>query len=289
MANLKDIARRIKSVKGTQQITKAMKMVAAAKLRRSQDRILASRPYSDEIKKVVANLAARSGDIYHPLLNKVSQDKPLLLVVVTGDKGLCGSFNSNIVRKSQKIISESRSVDLFLVGKKGYDFFKNKDFKIVKYYDSVFKNVRYEDAQDIGWFLIDSYSKERYRGVTVVYNRFKSLIAQEVIVEELLPVNPTSIGSVTKTSLEYEYEPSASALLRKVLYKYVIFQIYRILLDSQAAEHAARMVAMDAATKNAGEMIDKLTLLYNRVRQASITKEILEVVSGARALEEASR
>ena len=288
MANLIDIRRRIRSVKNTQQITKAMKMVAAARLRRAQDRILATRPYALEIKKVIANLAAHAaGRLKHPLL-EVRPEERVLLVVVTGDKGLAGSFNANVLRRATETIPRLRNVELLLLGSKGVAFFRRRPLKVRKGYTTLFSNVTYAQAEEIAADLRESYAAGGYDAVHVIYNKFKSIISQELTEERLLPI-PAGEGGGAETqggqTREYLFEPSAAEILEELLPRYVTFQVYRILLESQAAEHAARMTASDSATKNAGEIIDRLTLRYNRARQAAITTELIEVVSGANALE----
>jgi F-type H+-transporting ATPase subunit gamma len=289
MANLIDIRRRIRSVKNTQQITKAMKMVAAARLRRAQDRILATRPYALEIRKVIANLAAHAGELKHPLL-EVRPEGRTLLVVVTGDKGLAGSFNANVLRRATERIPKLAGLELLLLGSKGVAFFRRRSFKVRKGYTTLFSNVTYAQAEEIAADLRDAYASGEYDAVHVVYNKFKSIIAQELTEERLLPIpaggeTGGAEAAADGQTREYLFEPSAEEILEELLPRYVTFQVYRILLESQAAEHAARMTASDSATKNAGEIIDRLTLRYNRARQAAITTELIEVVSGANALE----
>lgn len=288
MANLIDIRRRIRSVKNTQQITKAMKMVAAARLRRAQDRILATRPYALEIRKVIANLAAHAGELKHPLL-EVRPEKRVLLVVVTGDKGLAGSFNANVLRRATERIPKLAGIELLLLGSKGVAFFRRRSFKVRKGYTTLFSNVTYAQAEEIAADLRDAYAGGEYDAVHVIYNKFRSIISQELSEERLLPIPAGGDGGGAEAAggqtREYLFEPSAEEILEELLPRYVTFQVYRILLESQAAEHAARMTASDSATKNAGEIIDRLTLRYNRARQAAITTELIEVVSGANALE----
>jgi F-type H+-transporting ATPase subunit gamma len=287
MANLIDIRRRIRSVKNTRQITKAMKMVAAARLRRSQDRILATRPYALEIRKVIGNLASRVGRAKHPLL-AAREEKRVLLVVVSGDKGLAGSFNANVLRRAQEAIRAAqgagREVALLLLGKKGNDFFRRRPTPVRKGHSNLFTNVAYAQAQEIATDIARAYAEGEYDAVHVVYNAFKSMLTQELTEETLLPIS-TRPEQEEGVAREYLFEPSAEEILAELLPRYLTFQVYRILLESQAAEHAARMSAMDSATKNAGEMIDRLTLRYNRARQAAITTQLIEVVSGANALE----
>jgi F-type H+-transporting ATPase subunit gamma len=288
MANLIDIRRRIRSVKNTQQITKAMKMVAAARLRRSQDRILATRPYALEIRKVIGNLASRVGRGEHPLL-AAREERRVLLVVVSGDKGLAGSFNANVLRRAQEALREAtaagRQVELLLLGKRGNDFFRRRTIPVRTGYSSLFTNVTYAQAQEIAADVAAAYAAGEYDAVQVIYNAFKSMISQELTEETLLPIATRGGEAAAGTAREYLFEPKAGEILAELLPRFLTFQFYRVLLESQAAEHAARMTAMDSATKNASEMIERLTLRYNRARQAAITTQLIEVVSGANALE----
>jgi F-type H+-transporting ATPase subunit gamma len=286
MANLIDIRRRIRSVKNTQQITKAMKMVAAARLRRSQDKILATRPFALEVRKVIGNVAASAGNVKHPLL-AVREQKRVLLIVVSGDKGLAGSFNATILRRAQEMLRRlPGEVDLLLLGKRGADFFRRRSLPIRKAHTSLFTNVTIEQAREIAADIVGAYSDGTYDAVYVVYNQFKSMIAQELTEEKLLPLQTAAAeAGEGGASRQYLFEPKADEILAELLPRFLTVQIYRVLLESQAAEHAARMTAMDAATKNARDMIGRLTLKYNRARQAAITTELIEVVSGANALE----
>jgi F-type H+-transporting ATPase subunit gamma len=286
MPSLIDLRRRVRSVKNMQQIFKAMKMISAARLRRAQDRILATRPYALELRKVTQNLAAQTqGESTHPLL-EVREENKILLVVVSGDKGLCGSFNANVLRRSDQQIEsvEPAEWELLLLGKRGVDYHTRRNRPVREAYRSLFSNVTYEDAQKIADDVATAFSEGEYDAVYVVYNQFVSVLNQTVSVEKLLPLDPGESDEGAEAT-DYVYEPSAEELLEVLLPRFVTFQIYRVLLESQAAEHAARMTAMDAATNNAGELLDKLTLLMNRTRQAAITTELIEVVSGAKALE----
>jgi F-type H+-transporting ATPase subunit gamma len=283
MASLIDLRRRIRTVKNTQQITKAMKMVAAAKLRRSQDAVLAARPYAAELRKVVGNLAARVGERGHPLLQQ-KEEKRILLVVITGDKGLCGSFNTNVVRQAREEIKARGELELLLLGRRGNDFFRRRTTPIRASHTSLFADLTYEASAAIANDITSAFTDGEYDAVYVVYNQFISVMTQELTVERLLPLE-TGGSEDTDTSKDYLFEPSASEILGQVVPGYVATQVHRTLLDSAAAEHAARMTAMEAATKNAGDLIDRLTLTYNRSRQAAITTELIEVVSGAQALE----
>jgi F-type H+-transporting ATPase subunit gamma len=286
MPSLIDIRRRIRSVKNTQQITKAMKMVSAAKLRRAQDRVIASRPYGALLRKVLANVAAaasgeeRAGKI--PLLAQRPEER-ILLVLVTGDKGLAGAFNSNLIKGAQRFVAErsTAAVRMELIGRKGRDFFKKRGATVSGEHVGLAAKVIYGDVAAIARKAIDLYCKEEIDAVYLVFNEFKSVVAQKLTLSRVLPVEmPGQTASV-----EYIYEQPPAEMLEALLPRYVEMEFYRALLESAAAEHAARMTAMEAATSNAGEMIDKLTLYMNRVRQASITKEIIEVVSGAAAAE----
>ena len=286
MANVRDIRRRIRSVQSTQQITKAMKMVAAAKLRRAQENMIAARPYSAKMLEVLESLASRSDQTAHPLL-QVRPEKKILAVVVTADRGLCGGFNTNIIRFTGHWLrdrsAEGAEVSLVLLGRKGVDFFKRRDVPVQKRWTGLFQKVRYEDAAAIAQFLMEAYTNQECDAIYVIYNQFKSVIAQEIVADRLLPL-PRQEAAGAEGGPDYLYEPSEQALFESLLPKHVTFQIFHALLESGAAEHGARMTAMEGATNNARDMIDRLTLFANRVRQAAITKEIIEIVSGAQAL-----
>ena len=283
MANTIDIRRRIRSVKNTQQITKAMKMVAAAKLRRAQERIFAARPYAAALREVLTSIATRVEELEHPLLH-AREEKNVLLVVVTADKGLCGAFNSNVIRATMNAIQEHswESVELLPIGRKANDFFRRRTIPI-RQGAHVFQALTLDVARGFAKMLIDDFISEKIDAAYAVYNEFKSIIAQRVIVERLLPIERAwdEVGE----EVEYLYEPGPIQILSELLPKHIEFQLYRILLESAASEQGARMTAMEAATKNASDMIGHLTLTYNRIRQASITREIIEIVSGAAAQE----
>jgi F-type H+-transporting ATPase subunit gamma len=286
MPNLRDIRRRIRSVQSTQQITKAMKMVAAARLRRAQDRMLSARPYADKMLEVLNSLASRTEPRVHPLL-ALREEKRVRLVVYTGDRGLCGAFNTNILRFTLKQVAElqaaGREVTLDFVGRTGRDFFRRRAYEMGGQWVGKFTRVRYEDAEEIAGILTGHFVEGRCDAVYLIYNHFKSVIAQKVVVERLLPI-PRLEPEEKAPFLDYLYEPTPEELFGTLLPRHVTFQVYRAMLESAAAEHAARMTAMESATNNARDMIDRLTLYANRVRQAAITKEIIEVVSGAQAL-----
>ena len=286
MASKQDLRRRIRSVKSTQQITKAMKMVAAAKLRRAQQRILEARPYAAALDRMLGSLAARVPSSRHPLLVE-KLERHVTLVVVTGDKGLCGAFNTNLLREANTLMQSGRweQTDLVLVGRKGADFFRHRGRRPVAVFADVMHSVTPSSATKLARDLAARFTDGRTDTVYLLYNHFRSIIQQKVTLDRLLPIERAKITGDSSPA-SYIFEPSAGSLIHQMLPRHVEFQVLRVLLDSQAAEHASRMTAMDAASKNAAEMIDRLTLTYNRVRQASITKELIEIVSGAQALAE---
>jgi len=286
MPSLIDIRRRIRSVKNTQQITKAMKMVSAAKLRRAQDRVIASRPYGALVRQVLGNVAAavasdeRAGS--HPLLAQRSEQR-ILLVLITSDKGLAGAFNTNLIKGAQRFVADhaGASVKMELIGRKGRDFFRKRRFNISGDYIGLAAKALFDDIAAIARKAMDLYRNEEIDAVYLIYNEFKSVVAQKLTTRRVLPIALPEQAA----PIDYLFAQPPAEMLAALLPRYVEIEFYRALLESVAAEHAARMTAMEAATSNAGEMIDKLTLYMNRVRQASITKEIIEVVSGAAAAE----
>jgi F-type H+-transporting ATPase subunit gamma len=285
MPSLIDIRRRIRSVKNTQQITKAMKMVSAAKLRRAQDRMFAARPYAAALRAVLTSVATHVAEdeiALHPLL-QAREERNVLLLVVTADKGLCGAFNSNVIRAAMIAMREHNwnKVELLPIGRKALDYFRRRPIPIRREATQVYQALSLGTAQEIARTLIADFVEEKVDAVYAVYNEFKSIIAQDVRVERLLPIERD--WEKAATTVDYLYEPDPQEILTGLLPKHIEFQLYRILLESAAAEQGARMTAMEAATKNASDMIDYLTLTYNRIRQASITKEIIEIVSGAAA------
>ena len=286
MANLIDIRRRIRSVKNTQQITKAMKMVAAAKLRRAQERMFAARPYAAGLRTVLASIATRVDITKHPLLQPREQENKVLLLVVTADRGLCGAFNTNVIRGALNAIAEKgwQEVHLLPIGSKAYGFFKRRTYPIRRHATQVYQALSLETAREIAKELSDDFVSGEFDAVYVIYNEFKSIIAQKVTLERLLPLTG-EWDKPQEQEIEYLYEPAPEVILNELLPKHIEFQLYRVLLESAAAEQGARMTAMEAATKNASDMISYLTLTYNRIRQAHITKEIIEIVSGAAAAE----
>ena len=280
-----DLRRRIRSVKNTQQITKAMKMVAAAKLRRAQERMMAARPYAAALRQVLASISTRVDIDKHPLLQEREQENKVLLLIVTADRGLCGAFNTNVIRASQNAIAEKgwQEVHLLPIGRKAFDFYKRRPLPIRRQATQVYQALSLETARDIATSLIEDFVSGEFDAVYVLYNEFKSIIAQRVTLERLLPLQREWSGQQNETAIDYLYSPSPEAILSELLPKHIEFQLYRVLLESAAAEQGARMTAMESATKNASDMISHLTLTYNRIRQASITKEIIEIVSGAAA------
>jgi F-type H+-transporting ATPase subunit gamma len=284
MPSLIDIRRRIKSVRNTQQITKAMKMVSAAKLRRAQDRVIAARPYASLLGKVLANLAvaveADEQAASNPLLARRPEQR-ILLLLVTSDKGLAGAFNSNLIKAAQKFIDEHRNAELEMVaiGRKGRDFFRKRGVKIRADHIGILANPRFDEAAAIARDAIERFRAGELDALYVLNNEFKSMVSQRLSVERLLPVKIPPQAE----AIDYIFEQPPNQMLEAILPRWVEIELYRAMLETAAAEHAARMMAMEAATSNANDMISKLTLYMNRVRQASITKEIIEVVSGAAA------
>jgi F-type H+-transporting ATPase subunit gamma len=287
MPSLRDIKRKITSVKKTQQITKAMKMVAAAKLRRAQERVIAARPYSRKMLAVIANLAGRVERAQHPLLAK-RESKKVKLMVLTSDRGLCGAYNTNILRKAVEAVkqfkAEGKEVKVNVVGRKGRDFFRKRSAYTLGKVWSDLGMVDYDKAADVGKNIVERFTAGETDEVYLLYNEFKSVIAQKVTLEKLLPVEPPAESDPFMASVDYLYEPSAEAILGSILPKHIEVQVYRSMLESQASEMGARMTAMDSATRNAKDMIERLTLKFNKQRQAAITKEISEIVGGAEAL-----
>ena len=283
MASLLDIRRRIRSVKNTQQLTKALKTVSAAKLRRAQERVFSARPYASQLKSVLANLAGRIESVSHPLL-QVRPEERLLVIVVTADRGLCGAFNSNVIRAAQVFVKEhqGKEIKLTTIGRKSRDFFRRRPTPIHSDFINIFSRLNYGHAKEISESVIDAYTKEEFDAVYIVYNEFKSAIQQRLVVEKMLPFDRGELQD-DQSRIEYIFEQPPQQIFDRLLPRYIETQIFRALLESEASEHGSRMGAMDTATRNAGELIDTLTLNMNRVRQAAITREIIEVVSGAGA------
>ncbi len=281
-----DLRRRVRSVRNIRQITRAMKFISASRLRKAQDRIFAARPYANRMLAVLNSLATRVDASSHPLLSR-RNEKRVLLVVITSDKGLCGSFNSNLIKGAMSYIKSAeanKELSLALVGRKGDDWFKNRPWPVQHRYLNIMAKVDSKYAKELAQSLITFYTHSELDSVHVLYNEFKSVIRQQVVTEPLLPIRKIEVTNVEDTLLEYIYEQPARQILDSIVPRHVETQLFRAMLESEAAEHAARMTAMDAATRNAREMIDSLTLKMNRLRQASITTELIEVVSGADAL-----
>ena len=291
MASLDDLKKRISSVKSTQKITKAMKMVAASKLRRAQESAEKGRPYSDKMNNIILNLSSSISDKENSpkLLIGSGKDKVHLCIVMTSDRGLCGGFNSNIIKKAksffQKILNEGKELKIITVGSKGYDqlkrIYNNNIVEKISFKDSKYAN--YFDADKVGKIIIDRFEKKEFDICTIFYNQFKNVITQIPQEQQIIPLKASEID---KSSAEdnYEFEPEEDEILSNLLPKNISTQIFKAMLENSASEQGARMSAMDNATRNAGEMVDKLTIEYNRSRQAAITKELIEIISGAESL-----
>jgi F-type H+-transporting ATPase subunit gamma len=295
MATLREIRRRISGVKSTQKITKAMKMVAAAKLRRAQDAIIAARPYAKKLKELFHHLSTSAEVNSNPFMTQ-RDTKKIALVIVTSDRGLCGAFNSNIIKTAVGYVNENYAeantmgnVHLITIGKKGYDFFVKRNYKMDSKHIGIFSNLNFQYAKQIMAELSEGFLTRKYDKVEVIYNEFKSVMQQKIVIEQLFPI-PSAVTDQKsdiknlRLSTDYIYEPSSKQIIDALVPKHLNFQIWRILLESNAAEQGARMTAMDNATTNARDLISSLQLSYNKARQASITKELLEIVSGAEAL-----
>jgi F-type H+-transporting ATPase subunit gamma len=287
MASLIDIRRRLRSVKSTQQITKAMKMVAAAKLRRAQERVVGARPYAGLLKRVLRSVTAKVEAAKHPLL-AVRPEERVIVVSIAGDRGLAGAFNTNVNKATLHLLAahpEWKEVRILPIGKKAVEFWRRRKYPLTeKTYSGIFATLRYADAKEIAEFLAAEFLAPRVDAVYVVVNEFRSILSQVVQTARLLPLSPEAAEGEDAV-VDYLYEPDAQTILAWLLPRYLEFSIYRALAESAAAEMGAKMTAMDSASKNAGDLIDKLTLTYNRARQARITKELIEIVSGAAALE----
>jgi F-type H+-transporting ATPase subunit gamma len=294
MASLRDIRKRVRSFKSTQQITKAMKMVSAAKLRRAQEALMATRPYSTALEQVLRDVALRHGEVTHPLLTPRAQPKRVEVLVFTSDRGLAGAFNSNVLRRVSRFLYEKgksyESIQLSTVGRKGFEFFRRREVKIRKDYAGLLGKANYRAAADVAREVAEEFLSGRVDEVYVAYNSFISAISQRVEFGRILPLEELAFEGERAPEPpkpspgDFEYEPSAEEVLEQLLPHVWALRIWRGLLESTASEHAARMAAMDSATNNADDAIDRLSLLYNRTRQAAITKELMEIVSGAEAL-----
>ena len=291
MASLDDLKKRIASVKSTQKITKAMKMVAAAKLRRAQENAEKGRPYSEKMNNIILNLSTGISDKENApkLLSGTGEDKTHLCIVMTSDRGLCGGFNTNIIKKAkvyfQKISSEGKVLKIVTVGSKGYDqlkrVYKDNIIKKISFKDS--KTINYLDAEKVGKIIIDNFEKKEFDVCTIFYNQFKNVITQIPQEQQIIPLK-ASEAEANSSENNYEFEPEEDEILSNLLPKNISTQIFKAMLENSASEQGSRMSAMDNATRNAGEMVDKLTIEYNRSRQAAITKELIEIISGAESL-----
>ena len=291
MASLDDLKKRIASVKSTQKITKAMKMVAAAKLRRAQENAEKGRPYSEKMNNIILNLSSGISDKENApkLLSGTGEDKTHLCIVMTSDRGLCGGFNSNIIKKAkvyfQKISNEGKTLKIIAVGSKGYDqlkrVYKDNIIKKISFKDS--KTINYLDAEKVGKIIIDNFEKKEFDVCTIFYNQFKNVITQIPQEQQIIPLK-ASATEASSSEDNYEFEPEEDEILSNLLPKNISTQIFKAMLENSASEQGSRMSAMDNATRNAGEMVDKLTIEYNRSRQAAITKELIEIISGAESL-----
>ena len=289
MASLRDIKTRIESVKSTKQITNAMKMVAAAKLRKAQERILQARPYANHINEILRILKYKNTTSSHPLLQDNDDNGKKALVVVTSDRGLCGAFNSMILRKASSYLAEHPETEVICIGKKGADFLNKHHGKVIESYVNLFNEMNFSVSKEVAAFLLDLYLEKLYSRIDILYNEFKSAIQQNLTIKPLLPIIPYEVEKddekkIEITTLDYLYEPDEKTIITELGVKYINVEIWRIMLESSASEQGARMTAMDSATDNASEMIDQLILTFNRIRQAGITKEIIEIASGAEAI-----
>ena len=287
MATLRDIQRRIRSVQSTQKITRAMKLVAAAKLRRAQERIVSARPYASKMAELLGNLVSGTDGAAHPLLEQ-REGPRRQIVIVTADKGLAGAFNSNIIRRSLELVRESSAADvtLVVVGRKARDFYRRRPYTIRRDLIGFWDRLAYSHACELADGLMEQYLAGEVDEVWLVYNEFRSVAVQRPVRMQLLPI-PRTEGGETAQSVDYIYEPGPEEILGELLPRHVRMQVYRALLESAAGEHGARMTAMEAATSNAKEMIEVLTIQYNKARQEKITKELLDIVGGAEALKQA--
>lgn len=296
MANLRDIRNRISSIKNTQQITKAMKMVAAAKLRKAQQRMTATRPYSKKMAQVVAKLVSSQQNVKNDLLRKPEEVKRILMIIVGSDRGLCGGFNNNLFRKVEGEISDNYrsynqegNFDIITIGKKATGYFKKRNYNVIQEYPGFFDELSYEETSAIMGFATGQFVDEYYDKVLIAFNEFKTVISQNRLIEEALPLKTESIEETeeeSSTEKDYIFEPDPSSILEKLLPVHLNMQLWRAVLESNAAEQGARMAAMDNATENAKELEQDLRLEYNQARQSAITTEISEIVSGAAALED---
>lgn len=287
MPGIMDIKRKIKSVQNTQKITKAMKMVSAARMRKAEEAMVNARSYANKIYELVSSMAEKVEAESHPFLTPRSEVKNICLAIITSDRGLCGAFNSNVIKKTAAFVKENpgMNIKLVAVGKKGYDIFKRREIDILSKYVTFGGKITYNDATEIGDRLVDYYMNEDADEIYIIHNEFKSTAYQVAKVTKLLPLSiEEKAEAPAEGTVDYIYEPKAEALMKEILPRYINFTIYFSMLESVAGEHGARMIAMDNASRNAGELIGKLTLSFNKARQATITTEILDIVNGAEAL-----
>ncbi|WP_057939162.1 ATP synthase F1 subunit gamma [Algoriphagus resistens] len=287
MANLKEVKERITSVVSTQQITKAMKMVSAAKLRRAQDKIIQMRPYSQKLTQILNNVSAASDGAADIVFAEKREVRSVLIIPVTSDKGLCGAFNSNIIKAVNLAVSRQfagKDITILPVGKKAFEAFKKQDFRMVSDFYQVFQDLTFDNVRNAAEFAMNSFVAGDYDQVVLVFNEFKNVATQEVRVEQFLPMANEDSAEEKTPDTDYILEPSRAYIIEELVPTSLKIQFYKAVLESNASEHGARMTAMDKATENAGELLKELRLMYNRTRQAAITNEILEIVSGANAL-----
>ena len=292
MANLKEVRTRIQSVKSTQQITKAMKMVAASKLRKAQDAILQMRPYVQKLYGILGNASASLDGEQQSEFSIERDVKNVLIVVITSDRGLCGAFNTNVIKASLSLIEEkypeqesSNNLWIMPIGKKSYDYFKKRGFQLVEDYYEIFSDLSFDKVKEAAEFAMDGFLNENFDAVELVYNEFKNVATQILRTEQFLPIVNEENEEESDASTDYIFEPSVEYIIQEMIPRTLKIQYYKAVLESNASEHGARMTAMDQATENAGELLNDLKLIYNRTRQAAITNEILEIVGGAEALE----
>ena len=288
MANLKEVKQRITSVTSTQQITRAMKMVAAAKLRRAQDKILKMRPYSQKLTLILNDVISGMGGELEVVYAEQRPVQNVLVVAMTSDKGLCGAFNSNAIKAGVNLVEKQfkdANVTILPLGKKAFEFFSKKGYKVNSDYYGIFADMNYEEVRKIALYAMEGFASKKFDQVTLIYNHFRNVAVQDLTVEQFLPmgVNPAEVSAVSNT--DYILEPSKEYVVRDLVPTALKTQFYKAVLESNASEHGARMTSMDKATENAGDLLKELKLLYNRSRQAAITNEILEIVAGANALE----
>lgn len=291
MPSLKEVRNRIRSVKSTQQITKAMKMVAASRLRRAQDNIIQMRPFAKKLNDILNNVIQASGDAVQTEFAEIRDLKKVLIVAVSSDRGLCGAFNSNVFKMVIALISEKYKefynrghLEILPIGRKSYDFFRKRNFKIIDQYWKLYTDMTYDKVREVAEFSMGSFKNQRYDEVIVVYNEFKNVATQILRANQFLPIEGNVYEETAQSNLDYIFEPSHEYIIRELIPQSLHIQFYKAILESIAAEHGARMTAMEQASENADELLGELQIAYNRTRQAVITKELNEIVGGAQAL-----